>query len=157
MRSVELLTGLPGYRRLPRRLRENPQELIRFIKFATVGAIGMVVDLIVLNLLHGIVGWSLLTANSISFSTAVFSNFTWNRLWTFPESRQRPLRTQLPQFALVNIIGLAINNVVLLTIFNLIRASISDPWNYNLGKVFAIGMVLFWNYGANRLWTYKGL
>jgi len=157
MRSVELLTGLPGYRRLPRRLRANPRQLIRFIKFATVGAIGMVVDLIVLNLLHGIIGWSLLAANSISFSTAVFSNFTWNRLWTFPESRQRPLRTQLPQFALVNTIGLAINNVVLLTIFNLIRASIPDPWNYNLAKVFAIGVVLFWNYGANRLWTYKGL
>ncbi len=110
-----------------------------------------------LYFLHGIVGWSLLAANTISFSTAVLNNFTWNRLWTFPESRQRPLRTQLPQFTLVNIIGLAINNVVLLTIFNLIRASLTDPWNYNLAKVFAIGVVFFWNYGANRLWTYKGL
>lgn len=157
MRSAEVLKGLPGYRRLPRRLRENPRELIRFIKFATVGIIGMVVDLIVLNLLHGIVGWSLLVANTISFSTAVINNFTWNRLWTFPESRERPLRTQLPQFSLVNIIGMAINNVVLLSLFNLIQAYIPDPWDYNLAKVLAIGVVFFWNYGVNRLWTYKGL
>lgn len=34
---------------------------------------------------------------------------------------------------------------------------VPDPFDYNLAKIIAIGVVLFWNYGANRLWTYKGI
>jgi putative flippase GtrA len=29
--------------------------------------------------------------------------------------------------------------------------------SYNFAKAFAIGVVLFWNFTANRLWTYRGL
>jgi hypothetical protein len=28
---------------------------------------------------------------------------------------------------------------------------------YNGAYVVAVGMVLFWNFAANRLWTYRGL
>ena len=124
-------------------IAQHPQELVRFIKFATVGAIGMVVDLTVLNVTaQDSSGLPLLVANSISFTTAVISNFTWNRLWTFPESRQRPIVPQLGQFALVNVIGLGINNLVLWLVFQIIRQIVPDPWDYNLAKVFAIGVVL---------------
>jgi len=138
-------------------LERRPQELLRFLKFATVGAIGMVVDLSILNLLHKAFGLHLLVANTISFSTAVASNFTWNRLWTFPESRQRPILGQLGQFALVNVIGLGINNLVLWAVFRLITGFVPDPFDYNLAKITAIGVVLFWNYGINRVWTYRGI
>jgi len=127
------------------------------MKFATVGAIGMVVDLTILNIMHKAFGLPLLVANTISFSAAVLSNFTWNRLWTFPESRQRPLIPQLGQFALVNVVGLAINNLVLWVVFNVVNNFMPDPLDYNFAKVTAIGVVLFWNYGINRLWTYKGI
>lgn len=140
---------------LPERLRTR--ELVRFVKFATVGAFGMVVDLSILNVLHGLLGLHLLVANSISFSTAVVSNFTWNRLWTFPESRGRPVHTQLVRFATVSIIGLTINNFVLWQLYHVLHPLIATPWDYNAAKVLAIGVVLFWNFGANRLWTYGGL
>lgn len=135
----------------------NPRELKRFIKFATVGAIGMVVDLTLLNVLHKAVGLPLLMANAFSFSAAVVSNFTWNRLWTFPESRARPVHAQLAQFAVVNIIGLGINELVLWTVHQFTQQVLPDPFDYNAAKVFAIGVVLFWNYGVNRLWTYRGI
>jgi putative flippase GtrA len=138
-------------------LYRRPREVTRFLKFAIVGAIGMVVDLTILNIMHKVVGLPLLVANTISFSVAVLSNFTWNRLWTFPESRARPLIPQLAQFALVNVVGLAINNLVLWLVFTLVKDFVPDPLNYNLAKITAIGVVLFWNYGINRLWTYKGI
>jgi putative flippase GtrA len=138
-------------------LAERPRELARFLKFATVGAIGMVVDLTVLNVMHKVFGLPLLVSNSISFTTAVISNFTWNRLWTFPESRQRPIVPQMGQFTLVNVVGLGLNNLVLWAVFQFIKHLIIDPWNYNLAKVTAIGVVLFWNYFINRLWTYRGI
>lgn len=143
--------------RLSALTRLSPKELTRFFKFAMVGAVGMVVDLTVLNLLVKVAGFPLLLANTFSFSIAVVSNFTWNRLWTFPESRQRPVHTQLVQFAIVNVIGLAINNLVLWLTYQATQLFLPDPFDYNLAKIAAIGVVLFWNYGVNRLWTYKGI
>lgn len=156
------------------KLVKSPRELERFLKFAVVGTIGAGVDFAVLNALKlwfekmGLgVGWStalppheiqLVTAATISFSAAVLSNFTWNRLWTFPESRERPLGSQLVQFAVVNILGLVINNVLLVTTDRYIfQHLVSARMSYNLAKAFAIGVVLFWNFGINRVWTYRGI
>jgi putative flippase GtrA len=149
------LLGLPIIKGTP--LARRPKEFERFLKFATVGVIGMVIDFSVLNLLVQAVGMKVLVANVFSFSAAVLSNFTWNRLWTFPESRQRPLLQQLGQFALVNVIGLGINELVLALVLAAIQGVIPSPWNYNLAKALAIGIVLFWNFFVNRLWTYKGI
>lgn len=135
----------------------RPKELSRFVKFAIVGAFGAIIDFGLLNLLRGYLGWPLLWANTASVSAAILSNFTWNRLWTFPESRTRKKRKQLPQFVLINLIGLVINNVIVVGLDAVLVPYIGEPWSYNLAKAVAIGVVLFWNFGANRLWTYRGL
>lgn len=132
------------------------KEIVRFAKFATVGAIGTVVDFSVLNLLILVFGLSKFWANTWSFSAAVLSNFVWNRLWTFPESRQERLASQLIQFILVSIGGYVINQ----TIFLGLDASVFHVWGtlgYNISKAVAILVVLFWNFGINRIWTYRNI
>ena len=156
---------LPVINRL--KIARQPQELVRFLKFASLGAFCIVLDLAILNLMYRLVlppifpalaaNQRLVVANSISFTTAVISNFTWNRLWTFPESREHPVLSQLGQFALVNVIGLGINNLVLVTVRSVISRLIAEPWDYNLAKITAIGVVLFWNYFVNRAWTYRDI
>ena len=136
---------------------ENRKEFNRFAKFAVVGLIGAVIDISLLNVMHKVFDWPLLWANTLSVSVAILSNFTWNRLWTFPESRSRRKRHQLVQFTLVNVIGLGINNVIVVGLEAVFTQYIADPWDYNLAKFIAIGVVLFWNFGVNRLWTYRGL
>jgi putative flippase GtrA len=135
----------------------NSQEVRRFVKFSIVGAIGAVIDITLLNILHGVLGWPLFWANTVSVSVAILSNFTWNRLWTFPESRARKKRKQLPKFASVNLTGLLINNLIVVGVNALLIPYVGDPWSYNIAKLIAIGIVLFWNFGANRFWTYRGL
>ena len=147
----------PSLARLLDFVYNNSKELERFIKFAIVGTIGTVVDFSVLNLMHKVFHWSLVASKSLSFTCAVLSNFTWNRLWTFPESRKRPIRTQLLQFALVNVIGLGINILVLVNLAALFSHFIPDPFDYNLANAIATIIVLFWNFGINRIWTYKGI
>ena len=154
--------------------RNNCKEITRFLKFATVGAVGTVVDFGVLNLLIQLAGLSKIWANTCSFTAAVISNFVWNRLWTFPESRELPLLSQLSQFALVNVVGLAINQAIFLGLDRFVLGEpgmLAAPMSslasglgiahftlaYNLAKAIAIMIVLFWNFGANRLWTYRGL
>jgi putative flippase GtrA len=152
---LDTLLRLPGINRLG--LADRPRELIRFLKFATVGAIGMVVDLTVLTLSREVLGLSLSLAVFLGFTLAVISNFTWNRLWTFPESRQRPLGSQLVQFFIINAIGLGINEVVVLGLHPVFSHVLREPASYMAAKVIAIGIVLFWNYFVNRKWTYKGI
>ena len=136
----------------------HKREVKRFIKFALVGAFGALVDFSVLNLLILGFGWDKAAANIVSFTAAVLSNFTWNRLWTYPESRQRPVARQLGQFALVNLIGLGINQLVFLNLdHHLFTPMFGTPLGYNLAKASAIIVVLFWNFVVNRLWTFRGL
>jgi len=166
--------GLPVVGRLWGKLLENPKRVERFVKFAIVGVIGAIVDFVVLNILkvafetNGVGdGWNvslephqiqLISANAISFSTAVLSNFTWNRLWTFPESRERPVVTQLIQFTIVNVLGLVINTVILVAMDQYVFQQFFDArLSYNLAKAVAIGVVLFWNFGVNSIWTYRGI
>jgi len=154
--------------------RNNSEELIRFLKFAIVGTIGTVVDYSVLNALIQLAGFQKAWANTCSFTAAVISNFIWNRLWTFPESRRRPFPSQLGQFALVSIIGLGINQAIFLSLDRFVLgeagalatpvASLAGTLGithftlaYNLAKAIATVIVLFWNFGGNRMWTYRGL
>lgn len=143
----------------------NRQEFKRFFKFAIVGAMGSVTDISVLNLLVQLVGLNKIAANMISVSVAIVQNFLFNRYWTFPESRKRSLSTQLVQFALVNLAGLGINTLIFGFVDHLLIGfwqtqfgdSLGFTISYNFAKLFAIGVVLFWNFAANRLWTYRGL
>ena len=142
----------------PAPIKQAHPEVRRFIKFAIVGLIGALVDYTVLFLLHFGFGIPEEYANLVSVTCAIISNFTWNRLWTFPESQEHAVHTQFGQFAVVNLIGLAINEFVLLTAYHLAFQPMF-PTNEKLGlglaKACAIGVVLFWNFGANRITTYR--
>lgn len=145
----------------------DKKERIRFVRFAIVGAIGAVVDFGVMNLLTHLAHLSLVWAGTISFACAVLSNFTWNRYWTYPESRSRPLVHQLGMFFLVNLAGVGIRIPILHFVepplFKTIQATfrVSDRLAETLAKnatlALAIGIVMLWNFFVNRHWTYNDI
>ena len=136
----------------------NQTELTRFFKFAIVGTLGAVIDFGTLNLLVLLFGVPKEIANLVSFSCAVVSNFIWNRLWTFPESRERELHTQFGQFAAVNVVGLVVNEIIFVASDRLVFAALlPHPLDYNVAKAVAVIVVLFWNFFVNRHWTYRGI
>lgn len=132
----------------------NEKELERFLKFLVVGTIGFVVDFGMLNLLKLGFGLHYLVANTISFSLAVLSNFTWNRLWTYRDSRSKPIRSQLVQFSVVNVAGLGINTLVMWALTPIFQELVGEL-GYNISKAVATIVVLFWNFFINRYWTYN--
>ncbi len=147
-------------------LLRNRQERIRFLKFMVVGAIGAVVDFGVMNLLTHWLDAPLVLAGTISFVCAVISNFIWNRYWTYPDSRSRPLHRQLLMFFLVNTAGVAIRIPILwllepplLDLFNRLALSILSPefLAKNLTVAVAVGIVMLWNFFVNRYWTYNDI
>jgi putative flippase GtrA len=132
----------------------NLKELERFLKFMVVGTIGFVVDYGTLNFLVLVLGFPLLIANTISFSLAVLSNFTWNRYWTYPDSRTKAIRSQLVQFTVVNLMGWGINTLVL-WLTTPYFTSLVGELGFNISKAIATIIVLFWNFFINRYWTYN--
>jgi putative flippase GtrA len=141
-----------------------PKERRRFAKFAIVGAIGALVDFSVFNLLIQVFHVRPVWANVASFSVAVMSNFTWNRYWTYPDSRTKRIRRQLLEFFLVNLVGVLIRTPVFawlepvsVRLLHPLSMRFPLPEDF-LGHNFALGcsmiLVLFWNYYVNRYWTY---
>jgi putative flippase GtrA len=154
------------------------REFTRFLKFCVVGAIGFAVDAGTLFLLSGLLGLWTLAAQFFSFWAAVTSNFVWNRYWTYPDSRTKPIRAQAAQFALVNVAGIVLIRTPFFAVAEkplqrlaaglLPRlqawpapvpalASRMGPVNAGtlLTLVLAVIIVLFWNFAVNRLWTYS--
>jgi len=152
-------------------IKENRQEINRFLKFMVVGVTGTTVDFGLLYLLHVVLDFKLVLANTISFTAAFINNFTWNRYWTYPDSRSKPISAQLSQFFIVNIFGWGINTGILLllepplttltsSILGAMALAIAGPElphkvGYNLAKALATGVVMFWNFFVNRYWTYN--
>jgi putative flippase GtrA len=147
----------------------NPRERTRFLKFATVGIIGAVVDFGTFNLLSSGAGLPVLWASVFSFIAAILSNFTWNRFWTYPDSRTKPLARQLGQFAFVSVVGLAIRTPIVVSLerlFGRLFAGFNQllfgiiPYQViagNLALAIAVIVVMFWNFFINRYWTYNDI
>jgi putative flippase GtrA len=142
------------------------RERTRFFRFAAVGVFGAVVDFTTFNLLSGPLHVPAVWAQAISFTLAVFSNFTWNRLWTYPDSRTKPMTQQLFQFFLVNAFGLAIRTPIfsglegpLRNFFTYVfpRIAFLTPafLGHNLALAVAVLVVMMWNFFVNRYWTYN--
>lgn len=146
-------------------LIHNVKERERFMKFAVVGVIGAVIDFGVMNLLTQVGNMQLVPAGTISFISAVCSNFIWNRYWTYPDSRSRPLARQLTMFFAVNIAGVAIRIPILhyieplmlklMSMMGIRGASALELMAKNLTLALAVGIVMLWNFFVNRYWTYN--
>ena len=149
----------------------DKNERVRFVKFLGVGLSGAVIDFGTLNLLTYFAGMELVYAQAISFVLAVTNNFILNRVWTYPDSRSKPLANQLGQFFLINGIGILVRTPIILlsekVLFGILSGLFSDvafPFAKfltieriaeNLAVVIAILIILLWNFFANRLWTYN--
>ena len=143
----------------------NSRERSRFLRFAAVGTVGAIIDFSLFNLQTSLLKVPPILAQAVSFTVAVFSNFIWNRFWTYPDSRSKPLRNQIFQFFIVNVIGLLIRTPLigwLGPVLIIMFAHMAIPFNitattvgHNIALAFAVGVVMLWNFFINRFWTYS--
>ncbi len=170
----------------------NPKEAERFIKFLIVGALGFVVDFGVFNLLltpmgailqpgtavfsffvslglspaYVVTGLTAVLASTISFIAAIISNFTLNRYWTYPDSRNKPMWSQFLQFFLVSITGIVFRIPIIAltrtpftnfiaTLLPTLDPDIITRLGENMALALSVLIVLFWNFFVNRYWTYN--
>ena len=136
------------------------------MRFAVVGVVGAIVDFGTANLLVIIFHTSLVLAGGISFIAAILNNFLWNRYWTYPDSRTKSTLHQFIQFVLVSVMGLAIRIPILHwfeppihSLLDILAVRLpfirADLLGKNITLAIAVVVVMFWNFFANRYWTYS--
>jgi putative flippase GtrA len=145
----------------------DKHERIRFLKFAIVGVTGTIVDFGILNLLRLLLNVPLVWAQAVSFVCAVFNNFIWNRFWTYPESRSKGAPKQLVQFFMISLVGILIRTPLIPWLDNLISSFLDENQftlplaneiiSQNLALAISIIIITFWNFFANRYWTYSNV
>jgi len=147
-------------------IMRDARERTRFLKFAVVGTIGAVVDFGIANLLVYVFHINLVIAGTISFICAIISNFVWNRLWTYPDSRSKSVVSQFIQFSIISVMGLAIRvpilkfgEPLLFRFFESLPFQIPiltpDFLAKNFTLAIAVIIVMFWNFFVNRYITYS--
>jgi len=152
--------------------RDKRQELVRFLKFCVVGTLGTAIDFGILNLLYNVLGFHQVLSNVVSVSAATVSNYTWSRFWVYPETKHQHGARKFGQFVIVSLIALGLNTTILwvtdhwlLGESGLLGGLVAPAATWlaiehsilssNAAKVVATAIVLFWNFFANRMWTFR--
>ena len=97
---------------------------------------------------------------------SVGNGYFWNKRWTFREAQAKAVHTQFTQFVLVNLVGLVLTWLIMLLIATPLdhsllhlRPGMNHDKAYklatNIAQLVAIPFVVFWNFFANRHWTFK--
>jgi len=120
----------------------------QFVKFGIVGASSTVIDWGIFYVLYLIFGMYYLIDKIISFGFAVINSFIWNRKWTFRSNNPQKIR-EFVKFLIIAAIGLSLNALIMFIAVD----------GYNLRKIFglmaATAIVTFWNFLANKYYTFK--
>jgi len=131
------------------------RSLTQFVKFAVVGGIGTIVNLIVLK--GSLYVWDQLAvstpfvveafASGLAFAVAVVNNYLLNRWWTFRSKGS--FGGEFVKFLIVSIAGLGLNELA----FWVFRGQLGI--GVLVSQCLAILCVLPFNFVVNKLWSFK--
>lgn len=137
-----------------------------FGRYAIVGIGGTIIDVGLFAVLIattplGMTMSGRVVAASISFVLAVLNNYYWNRRWTF-RSTSTAIGRQFGIFFLVSCGGWVLNATLLVAFTQLIHTALQmnddvtpETWMSFVAKIAASGVVLLYNYVANRSLTFR--
>jgi putative flippase GtrA len=121
--------------------------LFQFGRFVIVGGLATAFQYAIMLALTVFAGVQPLLASSVGFVAGAVANYTANRRFTFRSDVD--YIAGLHRFAITAGCGLGLNALVMAAGMDL------AGMNYMASQVIASGVVLLWNFQANRLWTFS--
>lgn len=119
----------------------------QFLRFASVGVVGTTVHYSVLLVLVELLNISVLVATAAGFVLGALTNYILNYHFTFNSRKKHS--DAMTKFFAVALMGLGLNQVIMWVAVGILFI------NYLLSQVVATLVVLFFNYLANRSWSFK--
>jgi putative flippase GtrA len=120
--------------------------LAQFVNFACVGAIATALQYLVLIALVQFGDIGPVPASGVGYAAGAGINYLINYHYTF--ASQRSHFQAMLKFFTVAIIGLMLNSLIVAV------ATEKLLLHYLPAQVIATGLVLMWNFVANRVWTF---
>jgi len=150
--SCEELSGgeaVPKQTRNPNvlNLRDTKTLVKQFFCFAGIGFFGTVAHYLTLVLMVEGVGMKAVFASILGFGVGGLINYFFNYHITFKSKKLH--QEALVKFFMVALVGLFLNTLIMA-----IATEVFSMY-YLLAQVISTGLVLFWNFTGNRLWTFQ--
>jgi dolichol-phosphate mannosyltransferase len=133
--------------RVPDPRRATRSDWAELVRFCLVGGSGWVINLAVFTALFDLAAIHYLAAAVGAFSVAWFSNFVWNKYWTFQRHRLSALR-QAVRYLLVSLVALGLNLVLL---YLLVATGVPEV----PAQAAAIVAVTPVSFLLNRRWSFR--
>lgn len=130
------------------KLATKREGLRQFIKFALVGLMNVGVDWSIFFLLDHFTPLPKVGSKFLSFVFGATNSYIFNRRWTF-RSTDPEIGRQFVKFFLVASIGSLLNTGIYW--FVALKLGYADI----VGLALATGAVMFWNFFANKYWTFR--
>jgi len=131
--------------RLPQRWRALASEVS---KFASIGAVNTVINLVIFNLLLQI---GPLKANMVATTVATTCSYFMNRHWTYRHLPKSSLRREYGLFFFFNVIGLVIESAILFVArYGMHFSEHTDVVAFNIAKFSGLALGT-----AFRFWAYR--
>lgn len=136
----------------------GPGLLRQVLRFALVGGLNTLVDLLILNglllLFPTTSTFKLLAYNSLAYSLGAINSFLLNKYWTFGY-RQRTSGKEVRRFVLTTLAGIGWSSAILWLASNVLHPLLINPTVWaNASKVFAIAGTALISYLGMRLWVF---
>lgn len=126
---------------------------LRFVMFASVGAVGLIIHLSVLATLNRGIGVGFAAANIVAALAAMTFNFFLNNLLTYRDMRLKgfwPIVRGLVSFSAICAIGTAANVGIAVVLFQ-------RNYTWWLAAIAGIFMGAVWNYTATSIFTWRNV
>jgi putative flippase GtrA len=140
---------MPRMASLRRRFADLVPELA---KFGVVGLIGSIIDLGGAAYLHGAVGIGPMISKAISITAATAVTYLGSRFWTFRHRVNQALLREGILFAVLNIIGLVIAEIVIA--FTTYGLGMKSALAYNAASVVGTGLGTIFRYFSYKKWVF---
>ena len=140
---------MPSMASLRRRFAELIPELA---KFGVVGVIGSVIDLGGAAYLHGVIGVGPMVSKGLSIAAATVFTYLGSRFWTFRHRVNQPLLREGMLFVALNIVGLAIAEVVIACASY--GLDMKSALAYNAASVAGTGLGTIFRYFSYKKWVF---
>ena len=141
-------------------MKETIKKVVKhdFVKFAIVGVVSTVIDMILLKIVNTI-GWPYWLALAIGFGAGTINGYFMNSRWTFKYDTSGKESIKFTQFVIVSFVGFCltelIGNIYIGYFGHDLSALGLTIGPKMVGKIIAVIIVLFWNYFANKHWTFR--
>jgi len=125
------------------------RTLVQIFRYNFLGGVAALADIGLLFLLTEVFGVYYLVSAAISFAIGLVFNFTISTVWIFPRSHVRSKTMTFVIYALVGVVGLALNQTLIVLLTERLHLF------YGLSKLAANVVISLWNFFIRKYLLFR--